>query len=312
MEPKSKMELKPNSVGALVVTYNRLGLLKHLIDSLLAQTRPIDHIYVVDNASTDGTAEYLSTLKSPNISVHRLPTNTGGAGGFSFGMKWVFDEGHEWIWMMDDDVVQTSSCLCELLKHAQESPVLIPLLIQDDGTHLTGLAMKLNLASVLKLGFRLRIANRVYPTVDKMPSTVLVEDCGFEGPLLHRSIPQKIGFPRADFFIGNDDTEFAIRLLHSGLGQPMIVRDAHMKKPVFPHTSHPLWRSYYQWRNDLIIRSSLSAPPLMRFRVRLMYMLRTLFGYLLWERSLVKTRVRIHAFFDSLPGRTLTNRYLPG
>lgn len=44
-----------NSVAAVVVTYNRLEELKKNIDMLQRQTRTLDAIYVIDNASTDDT-----------------------------------------------------------------------------------------------------------------------------------------------------------------------------------------------------------------------------------------------------------------
>lgn len=51
-----------NTVAAVVVTYNRLELLKQNIDKLLAQTCPCD-ILLVDNASTDGTGEAMRALE---------------------------------------------------------------------------------------------------------------------------------------------------------------------------------------------------------------------------------------------------------
>jgi hypothetical protein len=50
----------------------------------------------------------------------------------------------------------------------------------------------------------------------------------------------------------------------------------------------------------------------MRIRVRVMFVLRTLFGFILRKDSLKTTRARMYAFVDSLPGRQLINRYLPG
>lgn len=305
------MEMKPNTVGAVVVTYNRRHLLERVLDSLLAQTRPVDHIYIVDNASTDGTAEYLSSLDIPKISIRRMPANTGGAGGFSHGMKWAFDEGHEWIWLMDDDVAQTTHCLEALLRAGIKAKILLPLAISEDGGHLAGLAMHLNLTSPFRLGFKHRTAIELYPTTESLPALLPLEDLSFEGPLIHRSVPECIGFPRADFFIGCDDTEYVIRVLRAKLGPILLVRDAAMKRLASQPAVYPMWRMYYQLRNDLIIRSSYGVP-LLRTRVRLMFILRTLLGYCLRKDSIDTTRVRVHAFIDSLPGRELTKRYLPG
>src|SRR4051794_17819421 len=49
---------------AVVVTFNRLALLKRCLAALQAQTVAPHRIIVVDNASTEGTGEWLQTLAS--------------------------------------------------------------------------------------------------------------------------------------------------------------------------------------------------------------------------------------------------------
>jgi GT2 family glycosyltransferase len=305
------LEINLQSVGAVVVSYNRRALLEQVLNSLLTQSRPIDHIYVVDNASTDGTADFLSSLEDSKISWKRLPRNTGGSGGFSFGMKWAFEEGHEWIWLMDDDVMQAPSCLEELLRFGKTHRVLIPMPMGDDGGHLAGLAMKLNLDSPFRRGFKSHIVDRIYPTVRDLPSLIPIEDLSFEGPLIHRSIPEIIGFPRNDFFIGWDDTEFAVRILRAKLGPSMLVREAHMLRLAKQSTSLPLWRRYYQWRNELLTRTTSSKSTIMRMRVWLMFIVRTVWGCISRSMSYEETKARMNAFIDSFAGE-LPNRYLPG
>lgn len=87
-------------VAAVVVTYNRKELLRECLQALLNQTRPLDEIIVVDNASTDGTDQMIPE-EFPQITHVRLPENIGGAGGFHEGMKLAYEKGHDWIWVMD-------------------------------------------------------------------------------------------------------------------------------------------------------------------------------------------------------------------
>ena len=68
--------------AVVVVTRNRLELLKTCVAALRGQTRQPDEIIVVDNDSNDGTAEWLAAQK--NLTVVRQQ-NTGGAGGFYEG-----------------------------------------------------------------------------------------------------------------------------------------------------------------------------------------------------------------------------------
>ncbi|MFY9636747.1 MAG: glycosyltransferase, partial [Cellulosimicrobium cellulans] len=91
-------------VAAVVVTYNRVDKLGRVLDSILAQTRPVDRLIVIDNASTDSTPQLLSVYDDdPRVEIVRLDSNTGGAGGFSAGMERAYERGADWVWIMDDD-----------------------------------------------------------------------------------------------------------------------------------------------------------------------------------------------------------------
>jgi len=48
------------NIDVVVVTYNRLGLLKECVDALLSQKDNLSNIFIFNNHSTDGTDKYLS------------------------------------------------------------------------------------------------------------------------------------------------------------------------------------------------------------------------------------------------------------
>ncbi|WP_252902688.1 glycosyltransferase [Paucilactobacillus hokkaidonensis] len=81
--------MNTNKVCAVVVTYNKIDLLKECISRLEKQTFLLNHLIVVDNASTDGTGDYLDQISKSNSSVIPiyLLNNIGGAGGFNAGIK---------------------------------------------------------------------------------------------------------------------------------------------------------------------------------------------------------------------------------
>ena len=66
------------NIIAVVVTYNRIELLKRTVHCL-RQNKPVTSIVVVNNGSTDATAEWLKT--QPELTVINQ-TNVGGSGGF--------------------------------------------------------------------------------------------------------------------------------------------------------------------------------------------------------------------------------------
>ena len=73
-------------IVAVVVTFNRLEMLQRQLHRL-ADVPELDEVLVVDNASTDGTGEW---LRSQPVTAETLATNTGGAGGFS---HWIIPLG---------------------------------------------------------------------------------------------------------------------------------------------------------------------------------------------------------------------------
>ena len=76
-------EPQPPRVVAVVVTFNRLALLRRLV-SRLREVPEVAEVVVVDNSSSDGTGEWLAGLggDGPPVVGRTLDRNTGGAGGF--------------------------------------------------------------------------------------------------------------------------------------------------------------------------------------------------------------------------------------
>ena len=79
------------SICAVVVTYNRKELLLRCLQALEQQSYSLEHIVIVDNASTDGTVDFLEQqgyLENPKVTLLSLLENQGGAGGFHAGIKY--------------------------------------------------------------------------------------------------------------------------------------------------------------------------------------------------------------------------------
>ena len=77
------------SICAIVVTYNRKELLLNCLHALLEQSFSLSHIVIVNNASTDGTIDFLAKngfINNSQFTLLNLPENQGGAGGFYEGI----------------------------------------------------------------------------------------------------------------------------------------------------------------------------------------------------------------------------------
>ncbi len=198
MQPDRKAE----RVCAVLVTFNRKNLLRTCLNSLLKQTRPIDQILIVDNASSDGTPELLRQ-EFPQLPLLRLERNTGGAGGFSAGMKRAFEEGFDWIWVMDDDIEMVPTALEGLLSFGDVGDLITPRKTQSDGP-LTWEAVW-NTASCYPMTLK-----RNESFVNGKPWTP-VAFSNFEGALIRRTVIERAGLPDTRYFIGGDDTMYGMR-----------------------------------------------------------------------------------------------------
>lgn len=103
-------------ISAVICTYNRADRLPLAIKSLLAQNLSSEkyEILVVDNASTDGTAEMLRKEFLPNPSIHYIYEPVQGLSQ-ARNTGWKNAEG-EYVAYLDDDAIAESDWLEKILE----------------------------------------------------------------------------------------------------------------------------------------------------------------------------------------------------
>ncbi len=90
-------------LGAFVMTLNRPALLKKTLQVLLSQTRPPDHILVVDNGPTTETQNVVSAFPATLVSYEAMRENLGPAGAAAYGLNRMSQQECDWIYWGDDD-----------------------------------------------------------------------------------------------------------------------------------------------------------------------------------------------------------------
>lgn len=81
------MDTKPLTVAICIGTFNQAQYLRDCIESIVAQTYPIQEIWVSDDASTDRTPEVMGVIcaEVPTVRYHRQKSNLG----LSENLSWV-------------------------------------------------------------------------------------------------------------------------------------------------------------------------------------------------------------------------------
>lgn len=230
------------TVCAVVITYNRKNLLIECLEALRKQTRPIQGIYLIDNASTDGTPEllfkegYITELPPKDLSepwekdfqirnftdgdiirFHyvRMHENTGGAGGFYEGVKRGYERGYDWLWLMDDDGIPENNCLDILLSKKHIANFLAPLVVRIDKRDEMSFGLGKDLMTIKDC--QLKAKDGILENVANP----------FNGILISKKLVENIGYPKKEMFIWGDEVEYQLRSINSGLGVITVVSAVH-------------------------------------------------------------------------------------
>ena len=188
-------------VAAIVVTYNRKKLLEECLDALLLLNYPSLEIYVIDNASTDGTKRVVSRyLKNKHIRYYNTGVNVGGSGGFFYGMKEAMKDSPDYFWLMDDDCIVTADALQSLLSFATKKK-----------NQFGFLSSKVNWkdGSISVMNVQKRTLWKRLEDFDK-PDTIAL--ASFVSFFVRRQVVEDVGYPMKDFFIWGDDWEYSYRI----------------------------------------------------------------------------------------------------
>ena len=176
------------------------------IESIKLQTRPVDELILVDNASSDGTQAYVEPIikTDPWISYYLMTTNTGGAGGFNFGMKKAFEKKADFIWLLDDDIYAERNALYHLIQTANTHSASFYC------SHVIGLDKSpMNLPDI-----DFRKSQNGYPSWNQFAEKgfIKVNAATFVSVMIPRQSIKQFGFPIHQMFIWGDDGEYTLRL----------------------------------------------------------------------------------------------------
>ena len=247
-------------VLAAIVTHNRRDLLARCLDALDAQTRRPDAVLVIDNASSDGTAEMLAARGTWRIGQ----PNLGSAGGWHRAIAETLAHGFDAVWLMDDDgrpdagalevltgaLTPDMACLSSVvLREDAPDRFVFPFPLLDAEGHPTLLAWPRKLARLGALEPHCRA--RTYPFAHL-----------FNGALVPRRTLAAIGNIETTFFMFGEEVDYFYRM--RAIGPVLSHIDARHLHPDV--TRRPLSEAklYYYIKNSLVLNHRYMNHPRLR------------------------------------------------
>lgn len=233
------------NAAVVIVTYNRKELLKECIECVYSQITKFKYVVVVDNACSDGSSDWLDTLQYDNIHIIHEKTNGGGAKGFSDGVKYVHKNlDAEWLLLIDDDAMLSEDYLDVIMKEAEK---------HSDSQAFSGTVVT---GGVIDITHRKRLIKDSNFNIVPVDINCYNEDSfeydlsSFCGLIFKIDIITLIGYPRADYFIWYDDTEYSIRI-------KQVTKIININKSIINHKTKLVqgsavldWKGYYGIRNS--------------------------------------------------------------
>jgi len=177
-----------DKIAAVIVTYNNAAMLRLLLGDITKQTRIVDMVIIIDNASPDNTQKMVAS-EFPQFKYVKLEENQGSAGGYHEGMKMAMDD-HDFIWTLDDDVHLPNDSLEELYKGLEN--------LQNSHSN--------SKAAVV----------RAVGKGSRLTGVIEMDIYTWRGCLFDVEALKKVGLPKKEYFLYGEDLEHSYRLLEAG------------------------------------------------------------------------------------------------
>jgi GT2 family glycosyltransferase len=242
------------SVASVTVAYNAGDLLLRQMEALLQQTRPLQEVIVVDNASSDGTSALVAE-RYPQVTVLRIPENLGIGAGLAAGLTYAaLEKRHDWVWTFDQDSVPSNDALGALLEGIES---------------LGNMQGKVGIAAAVPVHQQTGTCyppllwrdGYVEPSAEQLQQPVWFADLVISsGCMVRREVVEKVGLPRTDLFMYFVDFEYCLRARSQGYKIAVVTRSRfsheignarQVRLPGFSGLwpNRAPWGEYYMSRN---------------------------------------------------------------
>lgn len=291
-------------IAVVTVTYNSSQYIGRLIEKLLAQSYSIERIIIADNNSSDDTCNIIHNFQNNKIHLHQLGKNLGGAGGFAKCFEIAKNSDCDYIVSFDDDAYPPSNDFISdmvAIKEQFDYDVVSALVVDSDNHELSAYEYKVN--------------GNKYTNIDDIQKVGRLDNDIklFNGVLFDKKVVERVGIPKAKFFIRGDEQEYKMRILEAGF-KTTVFTGAVVYHPTsaneyfyiderrYHHPESSL-KLFYSTRNQVYMLVSSNGMPLRKkYKMIYRFFRQYTWFYLIYKRDFKTYILWFKAFIFGLIG----------
>jgi GT2 family glycosyltransferase len=235
-------------VAIIICNYNKEKEVLACIRCVLEQKFTDYALYVVDNASTDGSVQAIREMYPTQVHLIVNSENLGGSGGFNAGLKKAFEEGYPYLMCVDNDAMLDADAVGKLVAfldaHPEVGMAASKVYHLDAPEYIQQYGQKIDFES-----FCTEVPDLNRPEDGTQPDYRYVDAVAACALMVRRTTVEKIGLMPEENFLYWDDTEWCYRCSLAGMkvasvGTSKVYHEMGARKEdinTFP--------TYYSWRN---------------------------------------------------------------
>jgi GT2 family glycosyltransferase len=205
-------------------------------------------IYVVDNASTDGSVRSIREKYGDRVELIANPKNLGGSGGFNAGLRTAYEKGYPYLMCVDNDAMLDESAVGNLVAFLEEHQEVgmagskIDHLEDPDYIQQFGQTIDFEYFCT-----EVPYLNRLEDGT--LPDYLYVDSVAACSLMVRRSTIEKIGFLPEENFLYWDDTEWCYRCTLAGMKVASVGTSVALHAMGAKKEDVTTFPTYYAWRN---------------------------------------------------------------
>jgi len=295
-------------VTAIVLNWNNYSDTAECLSNLTEMSYPNFEILLLDNGSTDDSGERLAQ-EFPDVRTTYNAENLGFPGGVNVGIREAIDDGAEYVWLVNNDIIIEDQAILDGLVSRMENNedigVLTPVVREYPDTDSIWFDQGYIDWDWFDRGPKKDV------DLDTSNDLIFNDYLPFCSSLIRSTLFNEIGYLREEYFLYGADIDYCVRVTDHGYEVATDTSKAlyHRAFSSSGESTSPI-PSYYEARNRFIF-ADMFRKKITPYKYYTSYMIwiSLLLGYRILLLEFKSVKAIFEGVIDGISGKTGKGRY---